>query len=554
MKNQEVNIAKIEADIEKYNKIIEKDPSKHQAYNLKGMSLIKINRLEEALECYNQAIKLESSNKNYLAQRAKLYGLTGQADKAFEDLKLISQLQQHDHGDDFSNLILSSTLQEVQKLDSVNKKITELRGDKNINPGLLDAIEGLSSVTGTLTVKVGVHEERLAGHDDAIKELQAAQQQSMALIEKIQKANGEELSKMKSEIEGQRLNALFAETKYKTLELRVKDLEDFKDKFPTQFMKFTSKEKEFEDFLQKYDGKAQSSLKDYMEGFISQCSVAYTAALVVKSGQFQLDTSNTYVSLGSKLASFIPYIGDVISSSIDFLWDKIESTKISTKADNIIKYSSSAYSFEQHMKYVVINGLMNSAKFTIVINSAEEESKIWYQKIQAIYEKVELAIKDKIQENKALQYSTPQYKLGIKDASELLETFLLSGKVLELKGQQGLEAMTGKLLPVTVGLESLEIKDKDLNQKAVDQSNTKKGCCESIKDKCVIFTVKDIVYDNELLNHPELLRLSVNEFGISRVLDMSNSLSSELISEAIQQNNAELLLAGCISLDCSDII
>ena len=56
----------------------------------------------------------------------------------------------------------------MQKLDSVNKKITELKSDKSINPGLLDAIEGMSSVAGTLTVKVGVHEERLAGHDDAI--------------------------------------------------------------------------------------------------------------------------------------------------------------------------------------------------------------------------------------------------------------------------------------------------------------------------------------------------------------------------------------------------
>jgi len=83
MKNQEVNVTKIENDIAKYSKIIEKNPSKHQAYDLKGRALMQINRLEESLECYNEAIKLESGNKIYLAQRAKLYGLTGQADKAF---------------------------------------------------------------------------------------------------------------------------------------------------------------------------------------------------------------------------------------------------------------------------------------------------------------------------------------------------------------------------------------------------------------------------------------------------------------------------------------
>jgi tetratricopeptide (TPR) repeat protein len=255
MKNQEVNIAKIA----KYDKIIKKNPSKHQAYDLKGRALMEINRLEESLECYNKAIKLESNNKIYLAQRAKLYGLTDQADKAFEDLKLISQLQQHSNEDAFNNLILFNTLQEVQKLDS-----------------------------------------------------------------------------------------------------------------------------------------------------------------------------------------------------------------------------------------------------------------------------------DKIQENKALKQSTPQYKLEVKDTNELLEKFLLGGKALELNNKS-LDDMTNILLPV-------KIEDK------------KKGCCESIRNKCVIFSVKDMIYDNELLNHPEILRSSVKEFGISRVLDMSSNLSSELISEAIEQNDVELLLAGCISLNHSDVI
>jgi hypothetical protein len=63
-----------------------------------------------------------------------------------------------------------------------------------------------------------------------------------------------------------------------------------------------------------------------------------------------------------------------------------------------------------------------------------------------------------------------------------------------------------------------------------------------------------MIYDNDLLNHPEILKSSVQAFGISRVLDMSSNLSSELISEAIEQNNAELLLAGCISLNYSDVI
>jgi tetratricopeptide (TPR) repeat protein len=560
MKNQEVNITKIA----KYNEIIKKNPSKHQAYDLKGRALMEINRLEESLECYNEAIKLESNNKIYLAQRAKLYGLTDQADKAFEDLKLISQLQQHSNEDAFNNLILSNALQEVQKLDSVNKKITELRNDKNINPGLLDAIKDLSSVTVSLVVKVGIHEEKLMGHDDAIMELQAMQEQSMALIEKIQNANNEDLSKMQSEIESQRLNALFAEAKYKALESRVTDLEKFKEKFPEHFMKFTSKEKEFEIFLQNYDNQIQSALKDYMESFMSQCSVSYIAALVLKSGQFKLDISNIYVTLGAKLLSFIPFIGREVASGINFVYEKIQNIEISAKADNIVKYSPSVYSFEQYMKYVVINRLMNDKKYDIIINAAEEETRVWYQQIKKIYKDIKLVINDKIQENKALKQSTPQYKLGIKDANELLEKFLLSGKALELNNK-GLDDMINILLPVKIedtnsialqieDTNSIALQIEDTNSIALQIEDKKKGCCESIRNKCVIFSVKDMIYDNELLNHPEILRSLVKEFGISRVLDMSSNLSSELISEAIEQNDAELLLAGCISLNYYDVI
>jgi len=155
-----------------------------------------------------------------------------------------------------------------------------------------------------------------------------------------------------------------------------------------------------------------------------------------------------------------------------------------------------------------------------------------------------------------LQYSTPQYKLGVKDANELLESFLLSGKILELDNE-GLDAMTNSLLPVETL--ALQIDNTDSTRKEQDTENLKKGdqdkgCCKAIKNNCVIFSVKDMIYDNQLLNHPDILRSSVQEFGISRVLDMSSNLSSELISEAIEQNDAELLLVGCISLNYSDAI
>ena len=82
--------------------------------------------------------------------------------------------------------------------------------------------------------------------------------------------------------------------------------------------------------------------------------------------------------MGSKLVSFIPLIGETASSAIDFLSETIDTTKIEVGADHIVKYAPSVSSFEQFMKYIVINGLMDAKKSDSILNSAEEETKKWY--------------------------------------------------------------------------------------------------------------------------------------------------------------------------------
>ena len=73
-------------------------------------------------------------------------------------------------------------------------------------------------------------------------------------------------------------------------------------------MKFISQDKEFENILNNYNDSDKLKLKNYVDGFIYQCSVVYTTALVVKGGKFKLDNSNPYISLGSQLISFLPFI------------------------------------------------------------------------------------------------------------------------------------------------------------------------------------------------------------------------------------------------------
>ena len=67
--------------------------------------------------------------------------------------------------------------------------------------------------------------------------------------------------------------------------------------------------------------------------------------------------------------------------------------------------------------------------------------------------------------------------------------------------------------------------------------------------RCVVSMLNEIIYDNPLLNHPELLKESIGHFGMNRALNLSELLDNTLLSEAIDTNNEELILAGMMSLD-----
>jgi hypothetical protein len=45
--------------------------------------------------------------------------------------------------------------------------------------------------------------------------------------------------------------------------------------------------------------------------------------------------------------------------------------------------------------------------------------------------------------------------------------------------------------------------------------------------------VLDIKYDNELLNHPKLLELSIEKLGLKEVIDGVLNLSQDIISEIV---------------------
>jgi hypothetical protein len=76
---------------------------------------------------------------------------------------------------------------------------------------------------------------------------------------------------------------------------------------------------------------------------------------------------------------------------------------------------------------------------------------------------------------------------------------------------------------------------------------------ESSQKMCQIFSVTDVIYDNELLNHPEMFNKLSDVYGVNKVIDLSGNIESSLLQEALEHNDAELLMGALVSVD-SDLM
>ncbi|WP_342269486.1 leucine-rich repeat domain-containing protein [Rickettsia endosymbiont of Orchestes rusci] len=68
----------------------------------------------------------------------------------------------------------------------------------------------------------------------------------------------------------------------------------------------------------------------------------------------------------------------------------------------------------------------------------------------------------------------------------------------------------------------------------------------------IVNKVEGIVYDKPLLNHPELLKTALSKFSLKKIGEISDKLSADLVQEAINNNDDELILAGLISLGSAE--
>ncbi len=86
------------------------------------------------------------------------------------------------------------------------------------------------------------------------------------------------------------------------------------------------------------------------------------------------------------------------------------------------------------------------------------------------------------------------------------------------------------------------------------------GVCSGILDirvsninNSIVNYVTDIKYNNELLNYPKIIKDSLKKYSFSEVINLSTKLNPSLISDAINTDDGQLVLAGLISVDQDDV-
>jgi len=416
----------------------------------------------------------------------------------------------------------------------------------------------------------------------------------------------------------------------------------------------------------------KAKVSDYYKAFISTFSSVYVTAQAIDSGQLTLKTTNMETIGLATLASFLPLIGDQVSSAITSANDFLVSNEMKTNARKLKELAGDNSELSQLVGNSAFQITSNKNKQHQIVTTTDEvigkEAASWYEKFIALCQKLSIEIDNKLYTEK---YPTAAAKLGNKDANLLIGKLIQGEIQVGANSENKIEQFTNKIILSSASLDSLSdnisrvqylippevtnqvqtnsangLWDKKWSSVNLLTSSTKeilsdeylesevrltkgdldyarivlfKHIClgiknrnnenmecvrefsnsypkliqiitekfsdyfvddEEIADTCaaiskaklvekvvnesysiteskdeidvIVNAVTDIMYDNELLNYPELLKEPLKIFSLNQILDLSERLNQALITEAVTNNDSCLVLGGLMSLSGED--
>lgn len=175
------------------------------------------------------------------------------------------------------------------------------------------------------------------------------------------------------------------------------------------------------------DVQSNMQLFGYYDGFIFTLSQAYTTAQVVSSGQVVIDSSpNAIVSLGIKAASYVPFIGDMISDPLTQIAEFLKGAQMIKEANNVCTIAANQSGFDEIFQDAILEVISLKKEEILTYKEDPPNTKHWYNKLANFFSKLKVSIESTVY---GLRFKTPAQRLGNQHATELIGQWLGSGKI-----------------------------------------------------------------------------------------------------------------------------
>lgn len=342
----------MEEAIQIYDKAIELDPYINEAYANKGLALRSLNRIQEALNNYDKAIDINPDKPEPYYNKAHSLEDLNRLQEALVSYNRALELNPHYCLALISKslLLLNEFPSDENKLEAFNLlKKTKESYESNLDPNMFTYNEG----------NIEMIENSLEKIIELEKEIQSLQHVLSNITDK--DAAIEIQNKLKSIIHKKKSikidnsednNAKILENLLKEInemKKQVKALVEFKENFSSETLNFEKLKKQLHEL-----GKTNPDIKSFVKGFISEFSLAFLSAQVVRNGQVKIEVETcTIISLLSKGLSFIPLLGDTLSSITDYANEYISTVKLTNSCANLSQFGVNSTIADEYAMMIV---------------------------------------------------------------------------------------------------------------------------------------------------------------------------------------------------------
>jgi tetratricopeptide (TPR) repeat protein len=580
---------------------LKKNSQDHNSHYVKATNLFKLGTIVgerkyfyEALDSYTNAINIDKENALYLSDRSKVYVKLGETELAVRDFELINKLPHE--AVSLVGMYIQNTLKDLSKLDTVKNKIEELTRSGKINAELAQALQEHAGVTAGLVVQVGANSERLESHnlkieglEEKINGLIAGNLDMKKLLSNLRKENAQlkeqmqvntakiqniegQIAKLCTKEEFEKATAEFSQTA-KKIELfcgKIKVLEDHSQNQDIKLMTIDETLKRSNCFIKENIQRDLEKLKsespvlfEYANNFYWTLSNYLLAYRAISSGlvdgvRDKNEFEKMWDKVGSKVVTAlgsVPVVGGligVIEESLSALNNTYQQMKFDRKVAKINEVIT-GFLLEEDLSLAIASGAIEIAtrKKEYILKQYELEKN----KVPSGTKTIKGSIEEKVAafENKLEKLLTQvtkisklpdtiAYKMAVEEVVLFINYIATNDvKLVTNENKANLDKVIAEAFMNNIGADTKQAIAGTI--KSNEQQNKKAS-----EDNCIVALINEINYDNELLNHPDLLKKSLKDFTLNQILDMSLNLDQRLVEEAVNSNDSSLVLAGLVSL------